>query len=287
MPVYKLTTLFTSTSAISTPNSPIHRSGGWSETIYGNFTSIQTLLAEATRQGVPIAGAGVVLGNGYFLARAAMLGIGAGITGARIQQVDVPGPSQTVFLSYSGDKAVFQDIPQMALLIRSPGLGSNAVRRFTLRGIPDTQIIEGEYQPASWFTPLVSQFIASLTAWSFRSKVGAGTPIKIITIGADGTVTAEANPAYSVAQMVRITKTRDSGGNLRSGRFQVVSSGPGATTFKLFNWTFGSTTGGTTRSDAAVTYPSIDVPNTTVSRVVTRRVGRPFVGYRGRRSKRR
>lgn len=285
MATFKLVTLFNMGTALSTPTAPIHRTAGWSETIYGNFASIQTLLAEATRQ----VGGGIFGGvvPGYWVARAQLLPLGASIVGARVQQVDVVGPVQTLALTYVGSQVREADIPQMALLIRAPALGANNIRRFTLRAIPDNQITEGEYQPSADYNVQMNLFLATLANWAFRAKQQATTKFKIISITTTGLMTTEMPAGFIVNQMVRITKARDAGGNLRSGRFQVSATGPGTTVFQLLNWPFTSSTGGTVFGDQTIFYPAIDANNIGISRTVTRRVGRPFVGYRGRRSRRR
>lgn len=287
MPTYKLSTLFSLTTAISNPGNPLHRSAGWSETIYGNFASVQALLAEAARQGPAQGNFGSAFTpGGLWLSRASLLPKGGVIIGYRIQQVDVPGPSQTGALSYAGDFAQETDQPQNALLIRSPGIGVNNIRRFTLRCIPDNQMSEGEYQPQSNYAGLMANYISQLGNWAFRAKVFPAAKVKIINITAAGVATLEAVPTFVPNQMIKVTKSRDSGGNLRSGRYIISTVGP-ATTVTLIAWQWGATTGGTMSGDAVIQYPAIDPVNTQISRAVVRKVGRPFVGYRGRRSKRR
>lgn len=284
MAIYKLTTLFQFTSAVSAPTSPLHRTAGWSESWYANATSIQAVIAAAT--GAAAAGSGSWGFSGMWAQRAALLPIGTSIVGYRIQQVSPVGPSQAGALTWAGGSGYTADLPTSALLMRSPGIGANNIRRFMLRGIPDNQITEGEFQPSADYRTGVNLFIGSLSGWLFRARDLSQPSIRIVSISAGGVVQTETPITYAVNNMVRILRTVDAGHNLRGGRFQVSVIGPGTNTFTLNNWNYGATTGGSVRLDGVV-YPTVDSANTNWSRVTTRRVGRPFNAWRGRRSKRR
>src|SRR5262249_23725523 len=107
-----------------------------------------------------------------------------------------------------------------------------------------------------------------------------------IAPGSPTVITVEGTHTIGVNAMVRVMRSLDSSRNLRGGRFHVSAVSGNTISIDAPSWTFGSTTGGTVRVDAVV-YPNVDSANTAAGRIVTRRVGRPFFGYRGRRSKRR
>lgn len=290
MGLYKVTTFFSQTSAISNAAYPLHRVGGWSESVYGNFNGTSDLLTKLgqgfNNAGNPIQG---FFGTpGYWPARAALLGVGSSITGARLQPLNPIGAVQPIPLSYAGQQAVKVDIPQMALLMRGVASGAlSAVRKFTLRGIPDQEITEGEYQPDVNFNVAMNQFIQSLAnvGWNAKSPFAG---VKVIAVTTAGIVTTVANDAgVTVGAMRQFRKCRDTGGNLRSGQFLVTQIGPGTNQFTIMNWPWGATTGGTEGAIATTQFVNFDPTQTTVGRAVVRKVGRPSVQYRGRRSKRR
>lgn len=278
----KMTMLFQQSSAPSSPGAPVHRIGGWTESWYTNQSTISAAINLATQSAAPL-GLQTV---GIVPARAQLLGLGAAIVGLRFQSVVPAGPSQSVAVNYPGNASHPNDAPQLALLCKAPGLNVNNVRRFTLRGLPDANTIEGEFSNDPVFSPALTAFFASLVNWQFRGRDLSQLANKILSISALGVVTFEVGVTYNVLDFVRILKSKDSSGNLRGGRFQVGSIGPGPNVITLNNWGFGATTGGTGRKDVVV-FPAVDAANTNFSRVVTRRVGRPFTQYRGRRSRRR
>jgi hypothetical protein len=215
--------------------------------------------------------------------------VGTSIIGYRVQQVSPTGPSQAGSINYPGVVGQLADLPMTALLCKSPSLSTGNIRRFTLRGVPDVQVVEGEAQFSAGFQAALIQYFNCMAGWFFRGRDLSQTAVKIVSIAVVAgvaTVTTETNITFAVNDMVRILRTLDSGKNLRGGRFQVASVGPGSNVFTISNWTFGNTTGGSARKDAVVFAP-VDFLNTSFGRVVSRRVGRPFVGYRGRRAKRR
>ncbi len=290
MALWKVTLMLQHTSNVANPNSPIHRIGGWSESWYSTAGTLQALLQSL---GVVVpppnpGGGGMWQGAGLATFRAGLLPQGASIVGFRVQSLNPLAQAQSYPANLPGNTNWPADVPQMALLCKAPALGANNIRRFVLRAIPDQFVIQGEFSPDNSFLTALNQFFASLINWQFRGRDLSQATIRIvnITAGVATTVTCEGAFAPTVNAFVRVLKTRDSGGTLRGGRYQVLSVGPGNNVFTIGQWPWGSTTGGSVRSDATV-YVNIDAANTGVSRAITRRVGRPFVQYRGRRSRRR
>lgn len=275
MAVFKFTMLFAHSSAASAPNYPVHRIGGWSESWYVNDTSAAGVLTRAT------------LGNGILPSRAALLPNSGSIVGVRVQQVSPPGPSQTATALYPGTAANLADIPQMGLLCSVAGQGVSNIRRFILRGVPDVMVKEGEYSPSGDYDAAVKAFLSvGILSWNFRGRDLSIPPAKILNVSTLGVVTCQAAVTFPLLGMVRILKSKDTSGTLRGGVYQVSSVGPGTNVFTVLNWQWGTTNGGSVRTEAVV-YPLVDTSTAKPNRIVTRRVGRPFTAYRGRRSKRR
>lgn len=257
---------------------PLQRIGGWSEGWYYPGLSIQGAIDAYTTEinGLPALGA----------ARGALLPQGGTIVGQRFQQVNPTGPSQSTAFRFSGEFAQLSDQPQAALLLRVKALNANNVRLHIIRGIPDGQINAGEYFPTAGYTTALNRYISSLGNWLFRGRDLSIQPTTIFTVSSAGLVTTEAPHGLVVNDLVLIQKTLDEDGLFVSGRFMVSTVGPGTNAFTVTNWTAGVTTGGRVRKDGVV-FPSVNPGQVTVSRSVVKKVGRPFVQYRGRASRRR
>jgi len=69
-------------------------------------------------------------------------------------------------------------------------------------------------------------------------------------------------------------------GRLATGSYKLSSAS--GNTAQLVGWSFAASAGGKARKSVVI-YPLIDGLNTVATRIVTRKVGRPFDQYRGRR----
>jgi hypothetical protein len=168
-----------------------------------------------------------------------------------------------------------------------PGLNVKNIRRAVFRAIPDRDVIEGELVEGSGTALGARAFFDTLFRQSFRFRgLDLAQPsVPIITILSDGTVTlGGASAGFAVNDRVKILRTTDDSGDMLSALVTITAI-PSATSVKLGNWIAGPCTGGTIRKHAFV-YPLVDAANCSVGRVITRRVGRPFTAYRGRRSRR-
>lgn len=253
-------------------DSPITRTAGWSEGFYNSSVNFNDRRAEFE-----------VICN----LRALLLPQGAAIIGQRYQQVDPVGASQTFNRIFPGSASRAADIPQMSLFCKLVGKNVRNTRGMKIKALPDDQVLNGEYVPSSSYKAAVTTYLKALVdmGWFFRGRDLDQTPYPVMTIvptGANGTVSMEGTPPFIPGDFVRILKTRISGGRAVGGRFR-VSLGAVDNTFVIQNWNFGTTTGGQVRKDAII-FPTIGgaVP----VRVSTGKVGRPFFGYVGRRSKR-
>lgn len=282
MAVFKFTMLMQVPTAISAPNALLHRIAGFSESMYGSATSGNALYSAIST--VPPNAFGFSLLG----ARASLLPLGGSMVGVRVQQVSPPGPAQLFPVSLAGS-AQEADFPSLALLVRSPGVGVNNVRRFWLHAVPDSQVTEGEYTPTSNFGTLVEAYFGTLAGFQFRARDLSQPTNRIVSIGIAvsgvSSLLFENPTTLTVGSFVRILRTRDSNGFLRGGRFQVLSLGATGNSVNIGLWPFGNTTGGTGRLDGIV-YPVMDTTQMAVVRVQVRRVGRPFTQFRGRRSRR-
>lgn len=281
MPV-KCTAFFQLATNVDFPNLPARRIGGWSESWYFSGSTIASAIPFWVGQafGLGLQSAGWC---GY---RAAMLPGGCTIVGQRYQVVNPTGPAQSTGLLFPGTAGEQADIPQQAVLIYCPGAGTNNVRRSTLRGVPDPRIVEGEFQPAPYFTTAINTFFSFLANFQFRCRDLSQPTFTILSITAAGLVTTETPHTITQGQMVRVLRTKTADGDLVGGRFQVASIGPNNNQLTLTAWTPAeATSGGKIRIDA-IAFVTVNASQCVLGRAVTRRVGRPFGQYRGRRSRR-
>ena len=274
----KMTQFLQITTNVGAAAGVIQRIGGWSEGWYYPGTSIQGAIDAYTTE---IAG-NPALGP----SRGALLPRGGQIVGQRFQQVNPTGPSQSTAYRFNGEFANQSDVPQAALLLRVKALNANNVRLHILRGIPDAMIHEGEFQPSGAYLISLNRYISSLGNWLFRGRDLTQPNTTIFAISTAGLVTTETPHGLAVNDLVLIQKTLDVNGNFVSGRFMVSTVGPGTNALTLTSWGHGATTGGRIRKDGVV-FPPVNSGQITVSRAVVKKVGRPFVQYRGRASRRR
>ena len=277
---FKMTMLMQLATNVSDPTAVARRLGGWSESWYWEGASIQDLYIYMFGGQIGV-GEGI---GGFCPARAALLPNGASMVGQRIQQVDPVGQSQSLSRNFPGTAAIAADVPQMALLCTIPGKNVKNIRRTILRGIPDARVVEGEFSPSNAFVAAVNLFFDALNNWRFRGVDLAQPNLPIITIDATGVIQMGALSAgFAVNDLVKVLRSHSAANDPVGGVFMVESI-PSATSIKVRNWTAGACTGGTVRKHAFV-YPIVDGDNCSIGRIVTKRVGRPFTQYRGRRSK--
>jgi hypothetical protein len=280
MAIIKLTTLFQYASNVGLPNAPIHRTGGFSESWYytGASANDAVTFAQNGANGIP----------GLWPARAALLPTGSSIVGYRSQVLSpAVGPTQSGAINFPGPSTYVADQPQAALLLKVPGVGVSNIRRIKLKAIPDAQITQGEFSPTADYLATLNAFIASLVTWQFQGRDLAQPATRIVSITGPEpySVLFEANVAFAVNDFVRINRALDSSKNLRGGRFMVTAVA-GGNSISIRGWPYGNCTLGKGRKDLTI-YPTVNVGQTNYQRIVTAKVGRPFLAYHGRRSKRR
>jgi len=265
----KYTMLFEARTSFGATNTTRSRVGGWSESWYDSLFS-EAIKAEF-----------LVLCE----KRAALLPAGASVVGQRYQEVDPIGATSTGSRVFPGTAGLQADIPQMSLLLRIPGSSVKNFKPFYLRGLPDARVVLGEYSPASGYTAALTQFLDYLQGWNFRGRNLANAAVPILTISNVGAYQLEADSPAAEGDMVRVLRCTLANGNFFGGRFRIATKLT-ARTGTLADWSAGAATKGRMRIDAIV-YPGVPAgltPDDVVSRVVTRKVGRPFAEYSGRRS---
>lgn len=266
MAIFKATMIF-ELSTNGNGGAQTTRVGGWSESYYysGSLATLQ--------------------GNfgGLCSNRAALLPNSARITGQRYQSIDPPAASGTqgrVFPGFLGEN----DVPQLALYIRVPAIGVSNVRPLVLRGLPDVQCFDGEFQPTPTFRTNLAVFLESLSFLQFRFKATDKTQaqVGVETIAGDGTFTLQDSLTFAVGTAINIRRARNSRGETLEGRFKVLT----ATDDKHGKFAVwgdnGAWTGGLAQLDATIYPLCADVSLNPGAKSIVRKVGRPSGGYRGR-----
>ena len=250
-------------------------SAGWSESWWR--TGITTSSEPAIRE----------LGQ----ARARMLPLEASIIGFRIGVYTlsgnkiIPSGSSTGKLSFAGVSGAFTDLPQVALEMSGKTGGGANVSRFTLRGIPDSIMLKGEYQPNVNFKGTLTRFTNKLISgnWNFLGR-DLGQPVAQVLSIAAGVMTTDGGLGVAVGDFVRLLRVFDGYGESVQGAYRVTVVGAGNTyTLAGFDPAIVVLNSGSARKDVVALFPFSEVEP---SRATIRKVGRPFESYRGRRSKR-
>jgi len=274
MPVYKASLLFSFVTEPAARAVASAHAGGWSEQVWANGTPFNP-------------------GNGsaWARARARILPREAQIIGMRQQAYEivgnklVPGGANTTPLSYPGMNGITINNPQSAINLRMTTAGAPNVGRYTCRAFPDEFMTNGEFNGLPIAVGLLEQLIREI------SKPGIGfigrnlAGVSSSCMGSDGTSMIVANAgAFVVGQMLRFVKIHNGAGESISGVFQIAAlPGNNKVTF-VGGAGKDAVPGGTVRVDSIAFFQSASGQ---IGRASVRKVGRPFGGYVGRRSKRR
>jgi len=268
---YKLTMIFqaaTQPVASATPQ----RVAGWSESVYN-----QTL-TEGTRTQF----------RALMQARAACLPNTAAIVGQRYQLVNPVGGSNSGAERFPGTwNAVdatnpSQDIPSAALYCRTLTTAANS-RMTILRCLPDDWVKGGELYATTSVMQRLEAYFDQLRGWSMLGRNLAAARLPIFAISDTGLVSFTENQAPVGVGLARITGALDEDQLRRAGTFKVTAN-PSPSSVQLQGWNYGATTGGVF---IVYTPQFYQMTTTAISRVITKKVGRPLFVFRGRRSKRR
>lgn len=261
MAIMKVTTLYNQATGTG-------RSGGFSETWYYDGTMDQANTAATT----------------LLKPRMDLLGASCRVFAIRVQEVG--GRSLTYPFDTPGLGNADQDIPQMALnclVLSATGLN---VKRFQLRGFRDSNVSQGDFVPAGQVIPSLTDYGRRLVNnnFRFRAKKLDNPKIGILSIAGNGDFETVAPIALVVGDYVELLNAKGPFGQSVSGKYFVKTVAT-AKTGTLANW------GGTvvaqsgTMRKLEIIYPLIKAGSFTTLRITTRKVGRPFGLYLGRRTR--
>lgn len=217
--------------------------------------------------------------------RSALMTSAANISAFRIQDI---GTRAQIFQATSpGNIVSGQDIPQMALNVRVGGQGVVNTKTFQLRGIPDVNVLAGDYTPAANFNALLSQFAGSLSTWSlrFRGENLANPQVNVLSISNVGVFALAADLVFAVGDYVTLLRCQSTTGKNVSGRYYVTSK------VDARNGTFQAWDGSQVVNKGKLRkfeyiYPLVANNSLVIGQITTRKVGRPFDLYRGRATRR-
>lgn len=269
--IVKCTAIFQLATNISSPTRPDRRVGGWSESVYDDVGSFGVATINAF--------------NKLCRLRAALLPTGSYIKGQRYQFVTPAGQSQTRDVPFPGPVGVPTDVPQMALLCSCPGKNVINRRNMILRGLPDAQVVEGEYVGINNYSQLVSAYFEQLSEFNFRGVDLAQQAFPLLTIAADGRLTFEDTTTLVAGEMVKVLRTLDSDDRKKGGVFKTIGL-ENPVGLGLINWPHGLTKGGKVRKNLII-WPAFDGARCQISQAIVRKVGKTSGQYRGRRSAKR
>lgn len=269
MAIFKCTMLFSQTSTPVGGNATA-RTGGWSESVYRDTVAPASLVSRFLD---------------LCTKRAALLSTNAAIVGQRYQQIDPFGKTTTGGTVLPGSAGPC-DVPQMALTYVLFALNSPNARRFTLRGIPDAVVTTGEYNPAgvAGFNNNFLTYLSQFFQWNFRAYTAPSGQVPILTISDTGAVVLASPLTLAVHDRVRISGVSAIGKAAPSGSFRVLTV-TDSTHFTIDEWPNVPGQSGLAWLPSLI-YPFFAPAQTPTPKVVVRKVGRPFGGYRGRASAR-
>jgi len=271
----KLTFIFQTQTEAADASLARPHSGGWTESIWrlGTSTTIQTInqLAEF---------------------RARLLPAQTSIVGYRQQVFTLDGNSliaggaSTGNLNQPGRSNYQCDLPQVALQCSLRSDGNPNSGRLVLRGIPDSQMVTGEYAPNAQFKASVTEYLAILAATQcqFLGRSLAAPNVRVLSI-TNGVITTDVATGAAQGNFIRLLRVRETFGNPVTGTYRVSAPPVGfAYTVAGLSNDIVVLNSGRARLDLLALFP-ITSGSTGRSRV--KKIGRPFESFRGRASKRR
>jgi hypothetical protein len=273
MPVrYSLLFSYASTPNVGTPAAT--RTGGWSESYWLADDAPNPTAVAALRS-----------------ARRLLLPSSCVIDGYRqqlftlVNGVYSPGGASTVLGALVGNQSYTADVPQMALQLNASSNIYTNTRKFSIRGIPDVCVAGGEANFSAGYKGLLTSFFNAISSNVFGYPGRDLTqPVQGIAGVAGNVLTLDGAAAFGVNDWAELIKCRTLEGVPVTGKFKVTAVA-GATVTLL---DFPNISGLVPTSKITRLVQRFN-PMQTIdySRIVVRKIGRPFVQYRGRRSKRR
>jgi hypothetical protein len=221
--------------------------------------------------------------------RASMLPIESTVIGLRQQIYTVngnkllPGGSSVVPLNFPGSNNYTLDNPQSCLNLRLQTGGGPNVGRYCMRNLPDEVVVNGEFQPDGAFTANLNIWKNTLAGNGFGFVGRNLAALKTVVLGSDGiNLLVGSTAGFNVGDYVRFLKVHAITGGTIEGSYQIIAiTAPNKLQF-IHNIGSDAASGGNVRSDGIGFFATSAVAT---QRASVRKVGRPFAGYRGRRSK--
>jgi len=245
------------------------RKGGWSESIYHSGS-----ISEARTDFLDVCAL-----------RARLIPEGTSIQGQRYE--DTNGGSATGGEIFQGNRNLEADVPQMALRLTCNASNNVNTRKWDIRGIPDSYVTEGEFSPTTNYRLNVMRYAQKLCSGSFRflGRVLTGDVAFIYSVTTGGLCTTADSIDPTPGMMVRAVRVKDVNGNSITGAFRVIErTEPGI--FTIQGWPQVAANEGGFRIVASDFFP-MDPASVSIRGIVVRKVGAPFLRYRGRQSARR
>ena len=220
--------------------------------------------------------------------RARILPSAAAIIGQRIQVYTLegnrlkPGGASTLKVNYPGNQLWTCDIPQMALEVALKASGAPNSSRILIRGIPDDQVLGGEYTGTATYKGQVTTYLNRMQNLNFQflGRNLSNISVRVISIAANLLVTDVPCGAIP-GDYVRLLRVYDINGRPISGSFRVQSgSGVNLTLLGLPAGLAVEQSGACRKDEFALR----SIASHEIGRIRVKKVGRPFEGYRGRRS---
>lgn len=223
--------------------------------------------------------------DAYAKRRAAFLTNKSRIVAARAQLVG--GACKLFKMNYPGVLGTDGDIPQMALNCTVQGQGVGNKKSFQLRGIPDGNVFDGDFEPNEQFNAAFTQWVSSLNTRQirFRGKDLTASQIAIVQVTDLGVFSLQAALNFNVGDTVQLIRAHNTIGKNVCGMYY-VSAKTSNQSGTLLNWTGGTVTLKGKMRVSTYIYPLVDSNTVEQQDITTRKVGRPFGLYRGRQTKR-
>lgn len=267
--IVKCTMLIQQLTNSSNPNAAKHRLAGWSESVYDESATDRATVSNF---------------RALCQKRAAMLPIGGIIVGQRYQRIDTAAQSQTDVEQFPGSSNLACDLPSTSLFCKVLGGGKN-FRPTYFRGIPDTACVEGEFVRGGTIEQALNAYQTELQGYSFKGQDLNLPYIPIVSVvGTTKLVTSIAAHGLIVGDMVKLKNVEITGGKVNA--VYRVTTVPSAMTFTISANPGFDGLNGFLRKATIVYIEIVKAPNIAIGRIVTKKVGRPFEQFVGRKPKR-
>jgi len=278
MPV-RQTLLFAVTTQVKDPTQATPHSGGWSESFWvpgAAFSALGVFQTWATTRALLLSGLASIIGFRQQLYT---------IAGNKL----LPGGSGSGSFFYPGNYAGDLNAPQDSLQLNFLVSGQPNSIRHRIAAVPDTVISGGEFNGDTTYQGYLTNYFGKIISLGFgavtRDLSKPDATVRSIT---GGVITTNTSTGAALTNYIRLRRVRDVNGDPVEGTFLVtglVSNVDGSVSYTVVpapTQTV-STPNGTARLDLLVFNA---LSSGSLSRLVVRKIGRPFSGYRGRRSKR-